>query len=367
MEGLTDLALSQFDYDLPEALIAQVPLADRSASRLMVVHRDSGQIEHRKFTDCPDYFRPDDVLVLNETKVTAVRLIGSRVPKNLATSAIGSPESTAKVELLLVRPSAEPFQYWALTKPAKRLTIGTKIKFDLVADPGTLEAVVTGIGEAGLREIQFTGGEISEKLGAISNAPLPPYIHEKLKDVDRYQTVYHDRSQSVGSVAAPTAGLHFTEEMLARIAATGVKIAKVNLTVGLDTFRPIQTENISDHAMHGEFCVMPEAVAETINRCLGRVIAVGTTSARTIETFAREPKAAGARVGFGSVTTSIFLHPRNKFQVVDAMFTNFHMPRTTMLLMISALAGRDLIFRAYQKAVEEKYRFLSFGDSMLIL
>jgi S-adenosylmethionine:tRNA ribosyltransferase-isomerase len=333
--------LSDYDYELPESLIAQEPLTDRAASRLLWLHKDSGLVEHKSFRDVVNILESGDLLVLNNTRVTAFRLFGNK-------------ESGGKVELLAFR-KLDDERYECLLRPGRRLQPGTVIHFteDLTA------AVEENLDE-GKKLVRFRAdGDILKKIEFASSVPLPPYIHSRLENPDRYQTVY---AEVAGSAAAPTAGLHFTDEILAALDNKGVKTARVTLDVGLDTFRPVQVEDPADHPIHGETCEMPEATSMAIENCKGRVIAVGTTSVRTLETFAVGPR----KVDVGRRDTKLFIRPGFRFQVVDGMFTNFHMPRTTMLMMISALAGRDRIMDAYSEALSARYRFLSFGDSMFI-
>jgi len=333
--------LSDYDYHLPENLIAQTPLADRSGSRLMVLRR-TGEVEHKQFRSVLEFLRKGDVLVMNDTRVSAVRLTGRK-------------PTGAAVEALLMR-AVEGLKYEALVKPGKRLKVGTAIEFD-----GGLTATVSADLDDGMKLLEFAPiSDFQERLDSVGQVPLPPYIHEALAERERYQTVY---GISNGSAAAPTAGLHFTREMLSDIQKLGVRIAKVTLHVGIDTFRPVQVEDLSTHRMHGESCELPTESAEIINEAKGRIIAVGTTSVRTLESFA-----SGRReVRSGIQSTRLFIRPGFDFQVVDGMFTNFHLPKTTMLVMISAMVGRKALLNAYALAVAEKYRFLSFGDSMLIV
>ncbi len=332
---------SDFHYDLPEDLIAQVPLADRSASRLLVLHRETGVIEHRTFLDALDYLRAGDLLVMNDTRVTAIRLVGHR-------------ETGGRVELLLLR-DCDHGCYVALCKPAKRLKPG-----DIVTIRTNLDSVVLEDLGGGMKRIKFRQEDCREQLAVAGQVPLPPYISHALADPDRYQTVY---AATGGSAAAPTAGLHFTPEVLRQIAAKGVGAARVTLDVGLDTFRPMNVENIEDHVMHGERCLVPKVTASAIKACRGRVFAVGTTTVRTLESFAIGPR----QVESGEKVTSLYITPGYSFQAVDALFTNFHMPGTTLMLLVSAFAGRENVLRAYREAVAERYRFLSFGDAMLIV
>lgn len=334
--------LSDYDYHLPEELIAQVPLEDRSASRLLHLERGSGDIHHRSFRDVVDLLDPGDLLVMNDTRVSAVRLFGEK-------------PTGGSVEALLLREQA-PNVYEALLKPGRRLRIGAEMRF-----PGDLHAVVVEELDEGRKLIRFSEVEnLPARLDAHGMAPLPPYIHARLADKERYQTVY---GAFAGSAAAPTAGLHFTRETLERLAAKGVQTARVTLHVGLDTFRPVQVEDPSLHPIHGERCVLSQETAAKIAESSGRIIGVGTTTVRTLESFANGRRS----VSHGEQTSRLFIRPGYDFQVVDGMFTNFHMPCTTMLMMISAMAGRDNVMLAYEAATQEKYRFLSFGDSMLIL
>ncbi len=333
---------SDFDYDLPEDLIAQVPLEDRAASRLLHLERQTGSIHHRQFRDVLELLESGDLLVMNNTRVSAIRLFGEK-------------PTGGQVETLLLREESEGC-FRAIVKPAKRLRIGAQIEF-----PGGLHGIVTAEHEGGQRSIQFETQEgWREALAAHGRVPLPPYIHTVMHDGTRYNTVI---ASTPGSAAAPTAGLHFTEEILDQLGKKGVKLAQVTLDVGLDTFRPLQVDDLIDHIMHGERCEVSQATAGAVAACSGRIIAVGTTSVRTLETFA-----AGHRsLRTGSEESRLFITPGYRWQIIDGMFTNFHMPRTTMMAMISALATRDSVMAAYQEAVNLRYRFLSFGDSMLIL
>lgn len=334
--------LSDYDYDLPEELIAQVPLEDRSASRLLVLDKDTGLVTHERFRDLGNHLNPGDLLVLNDTRVSAVRLEGYRA-------------TGGQVEALLTR-RLSPNRYLALTKPAKRLRPGARIAFG-----EGLEAEVEAVGEGGERTLRFlASADVSERLASVGQTPLPPYIHTALGDPSRYQTVY---SREEGSSAAPTAGLHFTQDVLDDLQRAGIGVAWVTLDVGIDTFRPVMAEELDEHVMHGETCRVPEATAAAIAQCTGRLVAVGTTTVRTLETMATGPRV----VRSGAAQSKLFIRPGYKLQVVDAMLTNFHLPRTTMLMMISAMAGREAVFEAYRQAIEERYRFLSFGDAMLIL
>ncbi len=339
--------VKDFHFDLPQELIAQDPLEDRSASRLLVLDKESGEITHRHFRDITEYLKPGDCLVINDTKVIPARLFGIK-------------EGTgAKIEVLLLK-RRENDIWETLVKPGKKARPGTRLEFG----DGLLKAEVIGVEDEGNRLIQFHyDGIFEEILDQLGQMPLPPYITHQLKDKNRYQTVYakHD-----GSAAAPTAGLHFTKELLAQIEDMGVTIAHVTLHVGLGTFRPVKVENVLDHHMHSEFYVVEEEEAEKINKAKaagGRVICVGTTSCRTLESATGEDGILKA----GSGWTDIFIYPGYQFKILDALITNFHLPESTLVMLVSALAGREHVLNAYQKAIEEKYRFFSFGDAMLIL
>lgn len=310
---------------------------------MLWLHRSSGAIEHRGFRDLPSILQPGDLLVMNDTRVTAMRLFGRK-------------RTGGAVEALLLREGQVPRSFEALTKPAKRLRPGTELEFE-----GDLRArVESDLGE-GLRVIVFEDVPgWRERLAEVGQTPLPPYIHERLPNAERYQTTY---ARSPGSAAAPTAGLHFTSDVFEALERRGVKTATVTLDVGIDTFRPLSTEKIEEHSMHGERCSVPEATASAVADCRGRVIAVGTTSVRTLESLAVAPRVLRA----GSLTTSIFISPGYEYKICDGMLTNFHMPRTTMLVMLAAMTGLGPLKAAYESAVANRYRFLSFGDSMLIL
>ncbi|MBT2646926.1 tRNA preQ1(34) S-adenosylmethionine ribosyltransferase-isomerase QueA [Bacillus sp. ISL-34] len=341
------MKLDMFDFHLPEELIAQVPLEDREASRLMVLDKETGELQHDVFSHITEYIKPGDCLVLNDTKVLPARLYGSK-------------EGTgAKIEVLLLK--QEHDDVWeTLVKPAKRIKEGSTIVFG----DGKLSAVCTGVLEHGGRILEFKYEgifyEILEKLGEM---PLPPYIKEQLDDQDRYQTVY---ARERGSAAAPTAGLHFTEDLLGKLRGMGVHIAFITLHVGLGTFRPVSVDDIDSHEMHSEFYQMTEGTARLLNDVKekgGKIITVGTTSTRTLETIAsRNDGVFKEENGW----TSIFIYPGYEFKGIDAMITNFHLPKSTLIMLISALAGREHVLHAYETAVEEKYRFFSFGDAMLI-
>lgn len=338
---------SEFNFDLPEELIAQEPLADRASSRLLVANKQTGSIEHRHFYDIKEYLRPGDCLVINDTRVLPARLHGERVGTG------------AHIEvLLLVRKSIDTWE--VLVRPGKKARPGDRIRFG----DGRLEAEILEVIEGGNRIIRFYfDGVFEQILDELGEMPLPPYITHRLEDKERYQTVYakHD-----GSAAAPTAGLHFTPELLQEIEAMGVKIAHVTLHVGLGTFRPVKAEDILDHEMHSEYYVVEEEQAARINEARkngGRIIAVGTTSTRTLESVTDET----GMVHAGSGWTKIFIYPGYTFHAVDAMITNFHLPESTLIMLVSALMGKDFIVQIYQEAVQKKYRFFSFGDACLFL
>jgi len=346
---VVNMNLHDFYYDLPSELIAQDPLADRSASRMMVLNKETGEITHKIFRDVIDYLEPGDCLVLNETKVIPARLIGEKV------------DTKAAIEVLLLKRRENMVNTWeVLVKPGKKAKLGTKICFG----GGRLVGEVIDIVEEGNRLIQFTfDGIFEEILDTLGQMPLPPYITHKLADKNRYQTVY---AKNQGSAAAPTAGLHFTNELLEAIKSKGVDIAKITLHVGLGTFRPVKVENILEHHMHSEYFMIDEAAADKINRAkMGghKIVAVGTTSTRTLETAADE----NGRLQACSGWTDIFIYPGYKFKIIDSLITNFHLPESTLVMLVSAMAGREHILAAYEKAVEEKYRFFSFGDAMLII
>lgn len=335
-----------FDFDLPEELIAQDPLEDRSGSRLLVMDKETGTIEHHIFKDIVEYLQEGDCLVINDTKVIPARLIGSKVGTD------------AKIEVLLLKRNENDI-WETLVKPGKKAKPGTKISFG----DGLLMGEVLDIVEEGNRMIQFTyQGIFEEILDQLGQMPLPPYITHQLKDKTRYQTVY---AKHTGSAAAPTAGLHFTPELLDQIQKKGVEIAKVTLHVGLGTFRPVKVENILEHHMHSEFYCIDEEAAKKINHAKqngGRVICVGTTSCRTIESAAKEDGTIEACSGW----TEIFIYPGYQFKLLDCLITNFHLPESTLIMLVSALAGREHVLHAYKEAVEERYRFFSFGDAMFI-
>lgn len=346
--GIQDMELkkSDFYFDLPQELIAQDPLEDRSSSRLLVLDKHTGEISHHVFKDIVDYLKPGDCLVLNNTKVIPARLLGER-------------EGTgAHVEVLLLK-RKEADVWETLVKPGKKCKPGTRLSFG----DGLLKAEVLETVEEGNRLIRFEyEGIWEEVLDRLGEMPLPPYITHKLQDRNRYQTVY---AKYEGSAAAPTAGLHFTRELLEQIEAKGVTIAYVTLHVGLGTFRPVKEENVLEHHMHSEYYQVPEAEAEKINaakRNGGRIVCVGTTSCRTVESAADEQGIVHA----GSGNTEIFIYPGYRFKVLDALITNFHLPESTLVMLVSALAGREHVLNAYEEAIRRKYRFFSFGDAMFI-
>lgn len=338
--------VKDYDYDLPEELIAQDPLEDRSSSRLMVLDRQTGDVEHRHFTDILEYLHPGDCLVINNTKVIPARLFGVK------------EDTQAKIEVLLLKRKENDI-WETLVKPGKKAKPGTKLVFG----DGLLTAEVVDVVEEGNRLIQFHyDGIFEEILDQLGQMPLPPYITHQLKDKNRYQTVY---AKYDGSAAAPTAGLHFTKELLQKVKDMGVDIAEVTLHVGLGTFRPVKVENVLDHHMHSEFYMVSQEAADKINRAKEsghRVIAVGTTSTRTLEAAADE----NGRLHETSGWTEIFIYPGYQFKVIDALITNFHLPQSTLVMLVSALAGREHVLHAYEIAVKERYRFFSFCDAMLI-
>lgn len=338
---------SDFYYDLPQELIAQTPLDQRDGSRLMVLDKNTGAVKHMHFYDLPSLLRPGDCLVLNDSRVLPARLLGHREPGGGA------------AEVLLLNDKGD--KTWeCLVRPGKKMKPGTKLSFG----DGLLTAEVTETLEGGNRLVRFHyDGIFLELLEQLGKMPLPPYIKAELQDPERYQTVY---SREVGSAAAPTAGLHFTKELLEQVQAMGVSLAYVTLHVGLGTFRPVKEEEITDHEMHSEYCMISKETAETINetrRKGGRVICVGTTSCRTIESWAAEDGTLKESAGW----TNIYIYPGYRFKVLDALITNFHLPESTLVMLVSALAGKENILHAYEVAVQEKYRFFSFGDAMLIL
>ena len=361
--------VKDFYYDLPEELIAQTPLADRSSSRLLVLNKKNGETEHRHFTDIIKYIKPGDCLILNDTRVIPARLFGVK------------EETGAPIEFVLLKSRSEEdvkeflseipeknsacsgsdFCYWeVLLRPGKRAKHGAVFSFG----EGLLKAEVLCIVEGGNRYVRFTfDGIFEEIIDKIGIMPLPPYIKEKLEDPERYQTVY---AREKGSAAAPTAGLHFTEELLQKIKKNGVRVAFVTLHVGLGTFRPVKEEYVEDHVMHYEYYTISQETCDVINKTKetgGRIFAVGTTSCRVLESVADETGYMEPKSGW----TGIFIYPGYHFKIVDALITNFHLPESTLLMLVSSLAGRENILKAYQEAICEKYRFFSFGDAMLIL
>lgn len=340
------LKKEDFYFELPQELIAQDPLEDRSGSRLLVLDKESGEIEHRTFRDIKEYLEPGDCLVINDTKVIPARLIGSKVGTN------------AKIEILLLKRKENDI-WETLVKPGKKAKPGTKISFG----EGLLIGEVLDVVDEGNRLIQFSyEGIFEEILDQLGQMPLPPYITHQLEDKNRYQTVYAKHS---GSAAAPTAGLHFTPELLEEIKESGVEIAHVTLHVGLGTFRPVKVENIQEHHMHSEFYRIEASEAEKINRAKReehRVICVGTTSCRTVESAAKPDGTLSECSGW----TEVFIYPGYRFKVLDCLLTNFHLPESTLIMLVSALAGREHVLHAYEEAVKERYRFFSFGDAMLI-
>lgn len=340
------MSTEDFDFDLPEELIAQTPLKKRDTSRLLVLDKETGKVEHHHFTDILDYMEKGDTLVLNDTKVIPARLYGVK------------EETGAVVEVLMLNDKGN--NVWeCLTKPAKRIKEGTIISFG----DGKLKAKCVGIFDEGIRHFELIySGILYEILDELGEMPLPPYIHEKLEDQNRYQTVY---AKNIGSAAAPTAGLHFTPELLEKIKEKGINIAYVTLHVGLGTFRPVSVENVKDHKMHSEFYTVNKETADLLNETKAKrhnIISVGTTSTRTLETVMSLYGTFKEASGF----TDIFIYPGYEFKAVDKLITNFHLPKSTLIMLVSALAGKDKILKAYNEAVKEKYRFFSFGDSMFI-
>ena len=335
-----------FDYILPEELIAQTPLKKRDNSKLMILDKNTGKIEHEIFSNIINYLDKSDILVLNDTKVIPARIIGEKVDTN------------AVIELLLLKNICDD-EWECLSKPAKRIKVGTTISFG----NGLLKAKCVGLGEEGIRIMQFEyQGIFYEILDKLGSMPLPPYIKEKLADKDRYQTVY---AKNIGSSAAPTAGLHFTKELLKQIEDKGIKICYVTLHVGLGTFRPVNVEDVTTHKMHSEFYSMSESTAKILNEAKKnnqRIISVGTTSTRTLETIMTKYGEFKETSGW----TDIFIYPGYKFKAIDAQITNFHLPKSTLIMLVSAFANKEMILNAYQEAVNNKYRFFSFGDSMFI-
>lgn len=340
------MKVEDFDFDLPKDLIAQTPIKDRDTSRLLVLNKDNGDIKHKHFYDILDYMEKGDTLVLNDTKVLPARLYGLK------------EETNAAIEILMLKDNGE--DVWeCLVKPAKRVKEGTVIKFS-----DKLKAKCTGVYENGIRHFKFIyNGIFYEILDELGEMPLPPYIHEKLKEKDRYQTVY---AKNIGSSAAPTAGLHFTKELLTKIKNKGINIVYITLHVGLGTFRPVTVSNVNDHKMHSEFYIMSKETADILNetkKSNHKIISVGTTSTRTLETIVSLYGKFKETSGF----TDIFIYPGYEFKAIDALITNFHLPKSTLVMLVSALAGKDNIMKAYKAAIKEKYRFFSFGDAMLII
>ncbi|SOC02469.1 S-adenosylmethionine--tRNA ribosyltransferase-isomerase [Ureibacillus xyleni] len=341
------MKVEDFDFHLPEELIAQTPLEDRTSSRLMIVDRKTGEVDHSNFKHIVDELHGGDCLVLNDTRVMPARLMGVK------------EETGAHIELLLLKQGEEDI-WETLAKPAKRVKVGTVISFG----EGLLKATCIGELDHGGRLFKFSyDGIFYEILDKLGEMPLPPYIHEKLDDRERYQTVY---SKEIGSAAAPTAGLHFTNEILEQIKQKGVEIVFITLHVGLGTFRPVSVDSIENHDMHSEFYSVSDVAAETINRTKangGKVIAVGTTSTRTLETIAQK---YDGEIRAEQGWTNIFIYPGFVYKAIDGLITNFHLPKSTLVMLVSALTSREIILNAYNKAVEEKYRFFSFGDAMFI-
>ncbi len=336
---------NDFDYELPEELIAQTPLEKRDSSRMLVLDKNTGNLEHRHFEDIIDYLKSDDILVLNDTKVMSARLYGVK------------SDTGALIEVLMLKEKNKD-EWECLTKPAKRVKIGTVINFG-----NRLFAECTGIGDEGIRYFKFKyTGIFYEILDELGEMPLPPYIHEKLEDKERYQTVY---AKNIGSAAAPTAGLHFTDELLIKIKNKGIKIVYITLHVGLGTFRPVAVENVLEHKMHSEFYMMSKESAEMLNEAKKkgqRIISVGTTSTRVLETI----MSLYGEFRDCSGWTEIFIYPGYEFKAINALITNFHLPKSTLVMLVSALAGKENIMKAYKEAVKGGYRFFSFGDSMFI-
>ncbi len=337
----------EFDYYLPEELIAQTPLKDRSSSRLLVLHKKTGEIEHRRFSDIIEYLNPGDALVINDSKVIPARIIGEK------------EDTHAIIELLLLK-DIDGDIWECLAKPQKRLHVGTVITFG----DGSLKAIVKEILNDGITHVELVyEGILMEVLEHLGTMPLPPYIHEKLNDQGRYQTVY---AKNYGSAAAPTAGLHFTDELLKKIEEKGIHIVHVTLHVGLGTFRPVVVENVKDHVMHTEKYMLDEESADTLNKVKasgGKVFAVGTTSTRVLETNRSHHPSFTPEVN----DTNIFIYPGYEFKGIDNLITNFHLPKSTLIMLVSALASKEYIMKAYEEAVKGKYRFFSFGDAMLIV
>jgi len=337
--------ISEYDYNLPEELIAQTPIKKRDESRLMILNKENQTIEHKKFKDIINYLEEGDCLVINETKVLPARLYGKK-------------ETGANVEFLLLNQKEEDI-WECIVRPGNKLHVGAKVIFG----EGLLHGEVIETLEGGTRKVKFTyNGIFNEILDKIGLMPLPPYIHEELKEKDRYQTIY---AKYEGSAAAPTAGLHFTEELIEKLKLKGIKIAKVTLHVGIGTFRPVKVEKVEEHHMHSEHYLIKKEDAEIINEAKKsgkRIISVGTTSTRTLESVADENGFVKEAEG----DTQIFIYPGYKFKCIDGLITNFHLPQSTLLMLVSSLAGREYILKAYEEAVKQKYRFFSFGDAMFI-
>lgn len=339
------MEVKDYDYELPMELIAQTPLEKRSDSKLMLLNRYTGEIEHKHFYDIIDYLNKDDVLVLNNTKVMPSRIYGEK------------EDTKAKIEFLLLK-EVDKDCYEALTRPARRIKVGTKVKF---SDELKLEVIEKR--DEGMCVVKFQyEGIFIEKLEKLGEMPLPPYIHEKLKNQDRYQTIY---AKNLGSAAAPTAGLHFTDDLMTKIKEKGIQIEYVTLHIGLGTFRPMTVDNIKDHHMHSEWFKMDEGTAERLNKAKQdkrRIIAVGTTSTRTLEAiYSKYNKFIATEE-----ETNIFIYPGYEFKAIDGLITNFHLPKSTLIMLVSAFSRKEFVLNAYQKAIENNYRFFSFGDSMFI-
>lgn len=339
---------ADFDYHLPPEQIAQTPLP-RGEARLLILGRDTGAVTLGHFADLPGYLKEGDTLVLNDTRVTARRIMARR-------------EGGQEAETLLLQPRGET-DWEALVRPGRRLRPGAHLTYTL-PDGNLLTAQVVDVTPEGGRILRLDSTASRDRLASEGSTPLPPYIHARLDDETRYQTVYAASSPTGGSAAAPTAGLHFTDEMLDRIQVQGVRIATVTLHVGVDTFRPVKVENLDEHVMHGEWYSVSEEAADMINTTPGRVVAIGTTSVRVLESAASEP---GRNVRAGSGVTRLFIRPGYAFKIVEAILTNFHLPKSTLLMLISAFAGREQVLSAYETAVREEFRFFSFGDAMLIM
>ncbi|MBT9156426.1 MAG: S-adenosylmethionine:tRNA ribosyltransferase-isomerase [Firmicutes bacterium] len=342
------MKVSDFDFTLPPELIAQHPLPERAASRLLVLHKGSGAIDHRQFPDVLRYLNPGDVLVLNDTKVLPARLLGRK------------RQTGAVIEVVLLKALSPAREWEVLARPGKRLRVGTEVEFG----QGEMSAKVLGDTAAGGKIMRFTvEGDFHAALDRLGQMPLPPYIKEQLADKERYQTVY---SKSLGSAAAPTAGLHFTQALLEEIKGKGIEIVFLTLHIGLGTFRPVQVEEIAEHKMHSEYYEVSPETAAAINRARergNRVVVVGTTPLRTLETIADGTGHVPASSGW----TDIFIYPGHRFRAVDGLITNFHLPKSTLIMLVAALAGRENVLNAYQTAILERYRFFSFGDAMLII